>query len=1047
MASQTPPSGTFAGRYTIERELGRGGTATVYLARDETTSTSVALKVLRRELVESVAADRFLREFRMNAGVRHPHITPILNSGQFGADLFLVMPHMESGSLRTLLDKERQLSVDVVVEIVRGIGSALQHAHERGLIHRDVKPENILFTGDQAYLSDFGIARAVERVTGDSTTSSGIIRGTPAYMSPEQASGDHQFDGRSDQFSFACVVYEMLAGLPAFHGPTQESTIALRFKHAPREISVYRPGISQAIERVIQKAMSLSPADRYANMGEFVKAFDAATREPSGSARGRPLSGARGWRSLIATAAGVVILAALGAYGAKRWIGGTSLPRDSTQVIVMPAEIAEDSTAAARYELFHAALRRWTDLYVVPLDRTTDVTARRASGRLTSDDMKAVATSLGARRFVVVREVTSGTGRGLYAEYRDLQTGSLHAAQLDLPSDSSKIETTYSALADSLVLRGASDSGPPRPRGPRHLFATQAFIRAMNARQNWDLARADSELALAVSLDPGFSRAYLWLAQQKAWDGTDSQTWISLAERSLMDTMALTSRERLMAHALEEMGRAEYRKACNFYQMLIRADSSSFAGWYGLGECNRQDPIVLADAHSASGWRFRSSYQQTVVAYVRAFQLIPSTYRGFARNGFKRLRDLLFISGNHWTNGKSLATPASEFLGVPALAGDSIVLVARPKSEVTGQLSNVAPAEAVLRLRAVFDTVVKRWTGAFPRSADVKEALGTSLEMQGEPAAIDTMRAAVSLVQDRAERIRLTANLLAIRIKFAAAASDESALTAIRISADSLLREEARTSTPQVAGYLAPVAALIGRCGVTRTLLRQSTPAIGEPGAPHDVLVDIEELEGEIFAGCRPVDVRRRIDYIASRLTPPQPTAASRAQTEYWQLNRVVRSTEPLDSAWVTRLAQSGSGPTIVAERDLLEGRLDSARGRLRDLARARQATVLPGQVTADAVVAEARVWLMLADTAAAVASLDAALNSARQATPLGSADPRYNSARLGFLIQAYALRALLLARKNPEMARRNAVVALTLWRNADPDVRRTVARIQEVIK
>ena len=178
----------------------------------------------------------------MNAGVRHLHITPIPNSGQFGADLFLVMPQMESGLLRTRLDKDRQLSVDVVVDIVRGIGLALQHAHERGLIHRDVKPENILFSGDQAYLSDFGIARAVERAGGDSTTSSGIIRGTPANMSPEQASGDHQFDGRSDQFSFACVVYEMLAGLPAFHGPTQEWTIALRFKHAPREISAIDRG-------------------------------------------------------------------------------------------------------------------------------------------------------------------------------------------------------------------------------------------------------------------------------------------------------------------------------------------------------------------------------------------------------------------------------------------------------------------------------------------------------------------------------------------------------------------------------------------------------------------------------------------------------------------------------------------------------------------------------------------------------------------------------------------------------------------------------------
>jgi hypothetical protein len=842
------------------------------------------------------------------------------------------------------------------------------------------------------------------------------------------------------------VVYEMLAGMPAFHGPTHESTIALRFKHAPREISVYRPGISPAIERVIQKSLSLSPADRYANVGEFVRAFDAATREPVGP-RGHPLFRARRWRTLTTIAAVVVALAALGAYGAKRWVGGASLPMDSTQVVVMPVEMGQDSAATARYELFHTALRRWTDLYVVPFDRTTEARAKRALGRLTSDEMQAVATSLGARRFVVVREVASGgeTGRGLYAEYRDLRTGSLHAAQLDLPADSSKVEAVYSALADSLVLRGASDSGPPRPRGPRHLFATQAFIRAMSARQNWDLAPADSELALAVSLDPGFSRAYLWLAQQKAWGNADSQTWISLAERALMDTMALTPHERLMGHALVEMGKAEYPKACTSYKMLIRADSTSFAGWYGLGECNHQDHVVLADARSPSGWRFRSSYRQTLNAYVRAFQLIPSTYRGFARNGFARLRDLLFISGNRWTPGRSLETPAHEFWGVPALAGDSIVLVPRPQSEVSGQLSSIAPAEVVLPLRAVFDTVVKRWTSAFPRNADVKEALGTSLELQGEPAAIDTMRAAVNLARDGAERIRLTANLLAIRIKFAAAASDEAALTAIRVSADSLLREKA--STPEIAGYLAPIAALTGRCGQTRTLLRQGTPSTGDRGAPHDVLVDIEELEGDIFAGCRPVDVRRRLDEIASRLNPPQPTPASRAETEYGNLSRVVRATAPLESTWVTRLGQPGRAVTLVAEREILEGRPDSARARLRNWARMREAAVLPGQVTADAVVPEARVWLMLNDTTAALASLDAALGTARQATPLSSADPRYNSSRLGFLIQAYALRALLLARKDPEAARRSAIVALALWRNADPDVRRIVARIQEVIK
>ena len=185
-----------------------------------TTSTSVALKVLRRELVESVAADRFLREFRMNAGLRHPHITPILDSGQFGADLFLVMPHMESGSLRSFAWRRSGSSPSTSWwRSCAGSARRFSTRTSAGLIHRDVKPENILFAGEQAYLSDFGIARAVERATGDSTTSSGIVRGTPAYMSPEQASGDHQFDGRSDQFSFACVVYEALAGLPAFPRP------------------------------------------------------------------------------------------------------------------------------------------------------------------------------------------------------------------------------------------------------------------------------------------------------------------------------------------------------------------------------------------------------------------------------------------------------------------------------------------------------------------------------------------------------------------------------------------------------------------------------------------------------------------------------------------------------------------------------------------------------------------------------------------------------------------------------------------------------------
>jgi eukaryotic-like serine/threonine-protein kinase len=183
-----------------------------------------------------------------------------------------------------------------------------------------VKPENILFSGDEAYLSDFGIARAVERVTGDSTTSSGIVRGTPAYMSPEQASGEHQLDGRSDQFSFACVVYEMLAGLPAFQGPTQESTIALRFRHPARSISVYRPDVPAVLERVLEKAMSLVPTDRFADMGAFVAAFEGGEIEARVPETGAVAPLVKSHRKSIALVVAILATAGLALYAAAHWL-------------------------------------------------------------------------------------------------------------------------------------------------------------------------------------------------------------------------------------------------------------------------------------------------------------------------------------------------------------------------------------------------------------------------------------------------------------------------------------------------------------------------------------------------------------------------------------------------------------------------------------------------------------------------------------------------------------------------------------------------------
>jgi len=277
-----PVTGLFAGRYALERVIGEGASATVHLARDTQGGTHVAIKMLRPELAESRAADRFLREIRRTAALQHPNILPVLDSGTYEGQLYLVFPYMEGGTLRHLLKRERHLEFSRIVEIARPIAEALDYAHKRGLVHRDVKPENILFTGGKACLGDFGIARALDLsgAVDDSSTSQNTIRGTPAYMSPEQAAGGTDLDGRSDVYSLGCVIYEMITGMQAFIGPTPESVISQRFVYAPREVHVYRPSAPRAIDDVLARAFVLTPADRYTNAVELVSDLERAIHAP-----------------------------------------------------------------------------------------------------------------------------------------------------------------------------------------------------------------------------------------------------------------------------------------------------------------------------------------------------------------------------------------------------------------------------------------------------------------------------------------------------------------------------------------------------------------------------------------------------------------------------------------------------------------------------------------------------------------------------------------------------------------------------------------------
>jgi len=265
-----------ADRYAVERELGRGGMATVFLAEDLKHHRSVAIKVLHSELTAALGAGRFLREIEIAARLQHPHILPLYDSGAAAGFLYYVMPYVEGESLRDRLTREKQLPQDDALRIATEVAGALAYAHSRGVVHRDIKPENIMLSGGTAVVADFGIAHAVT-AAGDRQhlTQTGTVIGTPAYMSPEQATGSTEIDGRSDQYSLACVVYEMLVGEPPFTGPTAQAVIARHSLDMVSPPSIVRSTIPDAVEAAILRALAKLPVDRYATTALFAEALNA----------------------------------------------------------------------------------------------------------------------------------------------------------------------------------------------------------------------------------------------------------------------------------------------------------------------------------------------------------------------------------------------------------------------------------------------------------------------------------------------------------------------------------------------------------------------------------------------------------------------------------------------------------------------------------------------------------------------------------------------------------------------------------------------------
>src|SRR5215212_4213855 len=263
----------FTDTYSIDRELGRGGMATVYLAQDAKHERLVALKVLHSDLAASLGPERFLQEIKLAARLNHPHILPLHDSGDADGFLYYVMPYVEGESLRERLDRDHQLPIEEAVHHGRAIASALDYAHRQGIVHRDIKPENVMLYEGEAMVMDFGIAKALSAAGPETITQTGMMIGTPAYVSPEQAAGETNLDGKSDQYSLACVMYEMLSGERPFSGATPQAVMAKRFSEMPKSLRAIRSSIPESVEKAVTKAMAIDASGRYSTAAQFGQAL------------------------------------------------------------------------------------------------------------------------------------------------------------------------------------------------------------------------------------------------------------------------------------------------------------------------------------------------------------------------------------------------------------------------------------------------------------------------------------------------------------------------------------------------------------------------------------------------------------------------------------------------------------------------------------------------------------------------------------------------------------------------------------------------------
>jgi len=585
-------------RYQLTREIGRGGMAVVYLATDRQMDRSVAVKVLHSELLETAAAERFLREIRSVSRLQHPHILPIFDWGQAKGRLWYSMPFVEGESLRDRITREGPLPFDDCLRIAKDVTDALSRAHQEGLVHRDIKPENILLSNNHAVVADFGVAKALEESGSETLTKTGITLGTPAYMSPEQASGSQKIDQRSDLYSLGCVLYEMIAGEPPFTGPDPWAILAKHRNQLVPSLEVVRPDVSVELMELVEKTLAKLPADRFASANQLSEALDLAAVAPAltrakgrtferGARKslpvGRDRRGPAAWW-LVGAAVAISVVGVV----ARKLIPTATPTLDQNKVVVFPLfdqrpEVAE---GIAIPPLIESALENIPPLKCIDGWTRLPVELRQDIVSLAPGQARAISETQGAGLFLMGTVFTAGDSLAVSLRLYD-------TAQDTLIDQRTAYGPVGERSAGALALRALAGIVPPLRGSGQEVDLAYLQERDPRAVALWtegtkayQLARFEESYELlkqAIERDSLLVSAALKGVMAAGWThahaGADS-----LLRRAIAHDSLLSVQERHLARGLLAYFGGQADSAVVHIRRAQGADPDWAEAWTALGE-------------------------------------------------------------------------------------------------------------------------------------------------------------------------------------------------------------------------------------------------------------------------------------------------------------------------------------------------------------------------------------------------------------------------------------------------------------------------------